>query len=159
LGEPPEPERHRLGTTGAGTIAGWAIAGLVLGRLLKPALSELDGTAPQIGWVQVAALYLVAVILGAVARATHKALQVRRERLQPHQAVNRLVLAKACALAGALVTGGYLGYALSWVGDEAELSGERIAMSLAAALGAALTVAGSLFLERACRVSGAGEES
>ena len=46
---------------------------------------------------------------------------------QPHQAVNRLVLAKACALAGALVAGGYLGYALSWVGlTDAELAQQRM---------------------------------
>jgi len=84
---------------------------------------------------------------------------LRRERLQPHEAVNRLVLAKACALGGAFVAGGYLGYALSWVGASAELSGERITLSLVAAGGAALTVAGSLFLERACRVTGDEDET
>ena len=154
MGDDPDqrPVEGRLATTGAGLVAGWALAGLVLGRLLRPVLTELDRTAPQVGWVQAGALYLVALILGAVARATHRALQVRRERLEPHEAVNRLVLAKACALAGSLVTGAYLGYALSWVGDAAELSDERIGMSLVAALGAALTVVGSLFLERACRV-------
>ena len=37
--------------------------------------------------------------------------------------MNRLVLAKSCALAGALVAGGYFGYALSWLGlTEAELA-------------------------------------
>ena len=35
--------------------------------------------------------------------------------------MNRLVLARACALVGALVAGGYLGYALSWVGVDTEL--------------------------------------
>jgi hypothetical protein len=112
-----------------------------------------------VGWIQVGALYLVAAIIGATAWVTHRALQVRRERLRPHEAVNRLVLAKACALAGAVVAGGYLGYALSWVGSEAELSGERITLSLLAAGGAALTVVGSLFLERACRVTGDEDET
>ena len=42
---------------------------------------------------------------------TWREVHVRRERLEPHRAVNRLVLARACALVGALVAGGYLGYA------------------------------------------------
>ena len=153
------PAEGRLRTTGPALVAGWALAGLVLGRLLRPLLTELDRTAPQVGWLQVGALYLLAAALGAVALATHRALQLRRERLQPHEAVNRLVLAKACALVGALVAGGYLGYALSWVGASAELGGERIVMSLVAAAGAALTVVGSLLLERACRVSEDEDES
>ena len=46
---------------------------------------------------------------------------------EPHHAVNRLVLAKSCALAGALVAGGYLGYALSWLGlTDAELAQQRM---------------------------------
>jgi Protein of unknown function (DUF3180) len=154
-----DPDPRRLRTTGAGVVAGWALAGLVAGRLVRPVLTELDRTAPPVGWVQAAVLYLVAAILGGVAWATHRSLQVRRERLEPHQAVNRLVLAKACALVGALVAGGYLGYALSWVGAPAELSDERIVLSLVAAGGAVLTVVGSLLLERACRVSGDEEES
>jgi hypothetical protein len=156
--EPGQPE-GRLRTTSPGVLAGWALVGLVVGRLIRPVVTELDRTAPQVGWVQAGALYLVAAILGATAWVTHRAVQVRRERLRPHEAVNRLVLAKACALAGALVTGGYLGYALSWIGASAELSGERITLSLVAAAGAALTVVGSLFLERACRVSADEDES
>ncbi len=159
----PGPPPGRLRTTGAGLLAGWALAGLVLGRLLRPVLIELDRTAPQVGWLQAGAPYLLAVVLLGVARATHRALQVnagqQTARLQPHEAVNRLVLAKACALVGSLVTGGYLGYALSWVGSSAELGGERIVMSLVAAGGAALTVVGSLLLERACRVNGGEDES
>ena len=53
-------------------------------------------------------------------------MHVHHERLEPHQAVNRLVLARACALVGALVAGGYVGYALSWVGVDAELAGQRV---------------------------------
>ena len=155
----PDPAAGRLRTTGPGLIAGWALAGLVLGRLLRPLMTELDRTAPQVGWLQAGALYLIAAVLGGVALATHRALRVRREHLMPHEAVNRLVLAKACALVGSLATGGYLGYALSWVGASAELGGERVVMSLVAALGAALTVVGSLLLERACRVSSGDEES
>ena len=37
---------------------------------------------------------------------------------EPHRAVNRLVLGRAGALVGALVAGGYAGYAVSWIGSD-----------------------------------------
>jgi predicted small integral membrane protein len=115
-------------------------------------------TAPRVTWLQVSALFLVAAILLVLARATHRALQQGRPRLRPHEAVNRLVLAKSCALVGALMAGIYLGYALSWVGIDAQLAGERIWLSLAAAVGAAVSVLGALLTERACRVRGEDEQ-
>ncbi len=67
--------------------------------------------------------------------------------------MNRLVLAKACALAGALFAGGYLGYAVSWIGlTDAALARERVLHSLLAGAAGILLVVGSLLLERACRV-------
>lgn len=158
----PEPERPdpsgRLRTTGPGVLVGCFVVGLVLGWLIRPVAVRLDLTAPQITWIQGAALYFVAAVLAWVARATHTAVQQRRRGLRPHEAVNRLVLAKSCALAGAAVAGGYLGYALSWVGISAHLAGERIVMSLFAAGGGALTVVASLFVERACRIRDGDEQ-
>ena len=87
-----------------------------------------------------------------LARSTYRTLRLRRGTLRAHEALNRLVLAKACAVVGALATGGYLGYALTWVGTEAELADQRIVRSLVAAIGGALTVVTALLLERACRV-------
>ena len=132
-------------------LAVWAIAGLVGGWLLHP-LADRAGTAPVVSWLQPLALLLVAGILGYTAYSTHRTVRDRPDLLQPHQAVNRLVLARACALVGALVLGGYLGYALSWVGDEAELADERIWRSAAAAVAGLLIVITALLLERACRV-------
>ena len=62
------------------------------------------------------------------------------------------MLARAGALVGALVAGGYAGYALSWIGDPAELAGQRILRSVVAVLAGVLMVVGALLLERACRV-------
>jgi hypothetical protein len=62
------------------------------------------------------------------------------------------VLARACAYVGVLVAGGYLGYALSWVGVAAELAEQRALRSLIAGLGGACVVVSALLLERACRV-------
>ena len=103
-------------------------------------------------WLQPLALLLVAGILGYTAYSTNRQLQHRRDLLLPHQAVNRLVLARACALVGALVLGGYLGYALSWVGNDAELADERIWRSGAASFAGLMIVITALLLERACRV-------
>jgi len=131
-----------------------ALVGLVLGWALSRVLGS---AAPQVTWLQVSALYLVAGILLVLARATHRALQQGRARLRPHEAVNRLVLAKSCAVVGAFVAGGYLGYALGWLWRSAELAPERIGHSLLAAGGAGLVVVGALLTERACRVRGDDE--
>jgi hypothetical protein len=96
--------------------------------------------------------------VGSVAWSTYVVLHRRHERIEPHRAVNRLVLAKACALAGAAFAGGYLGYALSWFGlVQADLAKERVTHSLLAALASALVVVQSLLLERACRVNPKGD--
>lgn len=152
-GEQPGPGGH-VETTSAGAVTGFALLGLVLGWALRPVSIRLGGTAPTVGWVPVLSLAFVALVVGSVAWSTHRSLHRRRERLQPHHAVNRLVLGKACALAGALVAGGYLGYALSWLGlTDAELTRERMVRALVGGVAGAALVVGSLLLERACRVS------
>lgn len=156
--EPPEQPSGHVGSTGPGILVGFAVSGLVLGWLLRPVSIRMGGTAPTVGWTPVLALLLVAVILGAVAWVTYRDLHRRGIRLEPHKAVNRLVLAKASALVGALVAGGYFGYALSWWGvSQAALAQQRLVQSLVAGVAGVLIVAGSLLLERACRVRGDGE--
>jgi hypothetical protein len=141
-----------LRTTGPGLLAGIFLLGLVLGRLLPIVIEESGGIAPRVGWLSVLALFLVAAIMGFVAWSTHRTIHRHHQRLEPSQAVNRLVLAKACAIAGALLSGSYFGYALAWIGKEAELAQERLTHSLLAGVAGGLIVAGSLALERACRV-------
>lgn len=157
--EPPEPG-GRIRTTGPGPLLALGLTGLVLGWLLRPVSIEVRGAAPTVGWLPVLALGLVAVIIGAAAWSTYRALHTHHLRLPPHQAVNRLVLAKACALAGALVAGGYFGYALSWVGlTEGALAQQRLTRSVLAGVAGVLIVAGSLALERACRVNRTDDEN
>jgi hypothetical protein len=156
-GDPDGPHRPgpdgRIGTTSPGAVTGFALVGLVLGWLVRPVSMRMSGTAPTVSWLPVLALLFVAALLGSIAWSTYRLLHRRHGRLQPHHAVNRLVLAKSCALAGALVSGGYFGYALSWLGlTEAALAHERVVHALLAGLAGALLVVGSLLLERACRV-------
>lgn len=135
-----------------GPLAGCLVVGLVVGWLLHPLAVRVTGSAPVVTWLQGAALLFVALVLGVIARATHRSLQVEHERMEPHLAVNRLVLGRACALAGALVAGGYAGYAVSWLGDASEMADERLATALLAAAGGVAVLISSLLLERACRV-------
>jgi hypothetical protein len=150
--EPPEPQGS-LRPTSYVVVTVWAVVGLVLGWLWHPVAERVNGVAPVVSWAQPLALWLVALAVGTTAWQTHRAVQVRRERLEPHRAVNRLVLGRAAALAGALVAGGYAGYAVSWLGDPAELAGQRTLRSGVAVAAAITTTVAALLLERACRVS------
>ena len=151
--DPDDPEpTGTLQPTSPGVVTAWGVVGLVGGWLLHPLSEEVRGQALLVQWVQPAALLLLAVAVGITAWHTWRAVQVRHERLEPHRAVNRLVLGRAAALVGALVAGGYAGYAVSWLGSEAELADQRMLRSAVAALAGGLVVLGGLVLERACRV-------
>ena len=147
-----EPPEGRLRPTSAGAVAIWAVVGLVGGWLLHLVADWFLSSAPIVTWAQPLALGLVAAILGVTAYLTWREVHVRHEHLEPHRMVNRLVLARACVLVGALVAGGYAGYAVSWLGVDAELASQRAWRSMAAAVGGVAMVITSLLLERACRV-------
>ncbi len=149
---PGEPSGGSLRPTSTAVLVGWAGVGLVAGWLLHPIAERLQGTAPVVTWTQVLALFLIAAVLAAVAVRTWREVHVRHERLEPQRAVNRLVLARACAIVGALVAGGYLGYAISWIGVDAELAAQRAWRSVTAGVGGVATALAALALERACRV-------
>jgi hypothetical protein len=150
--EEPHPPEGRLRPTSPQVLTVWGLAGLVGGWLFHAFADWQMTTAPVVTWGQPLALFLVAAILGVTALATVRALRDGRGRLAPHQAVNRLVLARACCYVGMLATGAYLGYALSWWGVSAELAEQRAVRSVIAAVGGACVVGGALVLERACRV-------
>ena len=156
-GEEPQPTGRLRPTSGA-ALALWAVVGLVGGWLLHPVAERLRDSAPIVTWAQPLALVLVAAILGATAYVTWRTVQVEQQRLEPHHAVNRLVLARSCALVGALVAGGYLGYAVSWLGVDTELGEQRAWRSAVAAIAGVGIVITSLLLERACRVRSADED-
>lgn len=155
-GEQQEPEEResRLRPTGATTLTVAACVGVVGGWLLHPVGRAVWGTPPFVTWGQVVGLLALAVALGATAWATWRTLHVRRERMLAQLAVNRLALARAAAVVGALVAGGYAGYAISWLGVGPQTAGERLWLSVAASVGGVLVMSAALALERACRVRG-----
>jgi hypothetical protein len=147
--------RERLRPISGGALSGWGVAGLIAGWLLHRIADAWLGTAPVVTWFQPLALLLVVLIVAGTAWATWRSVQGSSEPLEPHRAVNRLVLGRACALVGALVAGGYAGYALSWLGIEGDpLAGQRLLRSAVAAVLGLLICGGGLLLERACRVRG-----
>jgi hypothetical protein len=151
---PEEPSGGRLAPVSAGALTVWAIAGLVLGWVLPRVLGRLDRTSPAVTWTQVLVLFFVAAVLGSVAWSTRRSIRDRTGRPEAHRMVNRLVLARACALVGALLAGGYGGNAVAWLGVPSERAGERLTFSLLALLGAVAMVVAALLLERACRIPG-----
>lgn len=151
--EPPgDPGGGRLRPTSPAGLTACAVVGLVGGWFVRPVLVELDGTARVVSWTQPVALAVVVAIVGAAAWTTWRQLHVRRERIEPHRALNRLALARASAYVGALVAGAYAGYAVSWLGLSSELAGEQATRAAVAAVAGLAMVVGGLLLERACRV-------
>ena len=154
---PPRPE-GRLSLTSGTTLCVWALVGLVAGWLYHRILDQGTGSAPLVSWAQPVALLLVAAILGGTAWSTRHSLRRARADLAPHHAVNRLVLAQACAYVGALMAGAYFGYALSWVRVGSDLAAQRGIRSTIAGVAGVLVVVAGLLLERACRVPPADDE-
>jgi hypothetical protein len=136
-----------------------ALFGILGGWLVVVVANAMDMTPPLVPWTAPIALILVTGLIGALAYNTHQRIQVRRERIPPERAVSFLVLGKASALAGAVVAGGYLAFALMFVNRvDAEAPRERVIRSAVAVIsGIALSVAGQL-LERSCKVPGVDDD-
>jgi hypothetical protein len=136
-----------------GGLCIFAAVGLVLGWAFHQVTDTSTSVPPQVPWAQPLALFLVACILFGTAWSTRRTIAQHPGRLSPHQAVNRLVLARACAYVGALAAGVYIGYAVSWLGvSSSDMAGQRVFHSACAGVCGILVVVGGLLLERACRV-------
>jgi lysylphosphatidylglycerol synthetase-like protein (DUF2156 family) len=136
-----------------------ALFGALAGWLIVAAANSFDLVAPQVPWTAPVGLFLIAALVAVIAYSTYQRIHVRRQRIDPQRAVAFLVLGKASALAGALVAGGYLTYALMFITrlDAAAPRDRVIKSAVAAVAGVALAVAG-LLLERACRVPKSDDE-
>lgn len=147
------PPHGSVTTTPPRALAVAALFGGLTGWLIVVVTNAFGSVPPQIPWTGPIGIVLIAALVGALAYSTHQRIQVRRERMDPQRAVAFLVLGKASALAGSLVAGGYLGFALNFVGRlDASAPRERVIRSAVAIVaGVALMIAG-LLLERACKV-------
>jgi Protein of unknown function (DUF3180) len=158
----PELPRGSVGPTRWRVLAVVFVVGGLLGYGVVAIAVWAGGIAPRLQWSSVIGLLAIGLLVGWLAYTTYRTVHRERGRIEPHRAVNLLLLAKASALAGALMAGGYVGFALPFVSQlDVVLPRERVIRAGCGALcGVALVVAGML-LEYACRVPkvpGDGEE-
>ena len=148
-----EPSGGSVNLTPFRALVVAAVFGGLSGWLVVVIANAFDLIPPEVPWTAPIGLILVAALVGALAYATHQRIQVRRERIEPQRAVALLVLGKASALAGALVAGGYFGFALMFLArlDAAAPRDRVIRSGVAIVAGVALSIMG-LLLERACKV-------
>jgi hypothetical protein len=148
----PEAPTGRIAPTGPGPLVGFGVVGLVLGWAIRPFCLRFGYAEPQVSLLSIGLLLFVTAFIAGSAYLTRRVVRGNRLDLLPHQAVNRLVLGKACALAGAFLAGGYFGYALAQVGVADPVADLRMWRALAGgAVGIAMLVA-ALLLENACRI-------
>ena len=154
--DPDEEEREEprgsVDPTGPAPLVVTGVVGLVLGWSLRPLAIRFGYPEPAVTWGSIGLLFFVAAAVGISAYVTWRVVRRERFALQHHQAVNRLALGKASALVGALLTGGYLGYAVAQLGVGDPASSERLWHAALAALASILITVAALLLEHACRV-------
>ena len=161
-GEPPRLSAGGSGTDGPrGTIgptsfwqllAAFAV-GVPGGFLLVTISQRASGTAPNVEWPTIGVLFTIAAVIAVLAYTTYRTVHRDRRPIQAHRAVNLLMLAKACAIVGAFLAGGYVGFGAHFVNDlNIALPRERAIRALVAAVVGVTIVISALLLERACRV-------
>jgi hypothetical protein len=148
-----EPSGGTVRLTPFRTLVVAALLGGLAGWLLVVTANAFDLIPPEVPWTAPIGLILVAALVGALAYATHQRIQVRHERIEPQRAVAFLVLGKASALAGALVAGGYFGFALMFLTRlDASAPRDRVIRSAVAVVAGLVLCVMGLLLERACKV-------
>jgi hypothetical protein len=154
-----EPSGGSVSLTPFRALVVAAIFGGLAGWLLVVTANAFDLIPPEVPWTAPIGLILVAALVGALAYVTHQRIQVRRERMDPQRAVAFLVLGKASALGGALVAGGYFGFAVMFLTrlDAAAPRDRVIRSAVAIVAGIVLCIMG-LLLERACKVPSEPDE-
>ncbi len=153
MADPPDPTKVTVGPTRFRYLGVAFVIGAVVGYAIVPVSEHLNATAPMIQWDAVVVLVAIAAMQFVLAYSTYRTVHRERRLMEPHRALNYLMLAKACALMGALVAGGYLGFGVQFVDQmDIVLPRERVIRSFAAAAAGAVVVVCGLLLERACRI-------
>ena len=154
-----EPSSGSVSLTPFRALVVAALFGGLAGWLLVVTANAFDLIPPEVPWTAPIGLILVAALVGALAYVTHQKIQVRHERMEPQRAVAFLVLGKASALAGALVAGGYFGFALMFLTRlDAAAPRDRVIRSAVAIVAGIALCAMGLLLERACKVPSEPDE-
>lgn len=150
---------NKVRRTSALTLIVLGGIGLVGGIILRVVVEWLGGVAPRPGWTAALVLLLAAVILASMAWSTWQSLHKKHQRMTSDYGITMLALGKSGALVGALVAGGYIGYAIAFSDSlDTPFGSERFWHSGAAGIAALLLMIAGLILEWACRLPGDDDE-
>lgn len=128
-------------------------AGLVIGAGLPVLVRRMGGDVPLLSWGPALLIAAAAGLVAVVARVTWKAVHQDRQRVNADRALFHLALAQASSRVGALLLGGYAGFALVYLDLFETTNGrDRVLHGGAAAVAAALLIAAGLVMERVCRL-------
>jgi hypothetical protein len=131
------------------------IAAVVTGALGWLIFTTSYGSLPKLPWLPAVSIFALAVVEAVMARTTKARIEHKpgAARVDPLSVARFVVLAKASALAGALIAGAYAGILLYLLTHRQLTAATDDTPAAVAGLvsGVALVVAG-LLLERACRV-------
>ncbi|MFF1879726.1 DUF3180 domain-containing protein [Leifsonia sp. NPDC058230] len=142
--------------TRATTLIALAVGGAVVGFLVELAAAG-GGIAVFIPPLTLPiTLVAIAVIVVAFAvpirRATHPRAGRTARPIDPFQAMRVVVLAKACSLSGALLTGGGIGFLVYLLSRAVIPASTSIVFTVTATVGAAILLAAGLVAEHMCRL-------
>ncbi|MDN4616372.1 DUF3180 domain-containing protein [Leifsonia sp. F6_8S_P_1B] len=133
------------------TLLGLAVAGLVVGFLGELTASSLGAAAFLPPITLPITLVAVAVIIVAFAVPIRLAVRGRSSRrIDPFQAMRIVVLAKACSLSGALLTGAGVGILVYLLTRDVIPGNGAVLQSALALAGAVVLLTGGLVAEAFC---------
>jgi hypothetical protein len=129
-------------------IAGVTVWALVGAWTAAQGLPFVPWSAAAIIWAAALAIAIAALVLRPRLRRTDKA-----RPLSPFAAARLAALALASSRTGALLVGGYLGYAVVVLGNlDNEYRRRALAVAAVSAVGSAVLIGAGLLLERFCRI-------
>ena len=141
-------------------VASLVAVGVVVGSIVRPLSTWLDGSVPRLGWTASVLLLCCAAAVGILARHTWIALQRDKKRMTSDHGVKMLAVAKSSIIVGGLFGGFYGGIALAFIRDwDTDLGRERVVQGGLAAVAALLLLTAGLVLERALHVHEDDDES
>lgn len=130
-----------------------AVATTALGWTALDLWHDNGGTSLPLPWTAVAGTAALAAVVIAAGLPVRRWVRGRRDRpLDPLVAARTVVLAKAAAYGGSLLTGWYAAQALALVPDLIGQRRTRLILALVAALFAVATAVAGLVVQRWCRV-------
>lgn len=154
-----EPRPSIRPTNGATLV----VAALASAALAWLAIDRFYGDIPTLPWLPAVTLAALAVAEGVAAQSTKARIERRpgRDPVDPLLVARLAVLAKASSLAGALFGGLYAGISVWLLIERQRLNhaAEDLPSALFGFAASALLVAAALWLERACRIPAAPDES